>query len=243
MREAPWRERRNADGPLQTFLQRIQAALWREDPSEVAALYEAMLLRDVWDEPNAFDGKFGLRAERLRELRRPLPQRPRKGLTITEMARHASVDRETMARALEHHGYVTLAPFGGRQQRRLVSDQATAAGYGHNADGSNTHIAALEGLNRASVFAVFYEDHVPSVLWTLDLDGIRDRATAIVSKRHRLKWLLASHGYLPSGFIASLAGCTERAVKKARARMGGESSLASYRYTKGSLMASATGQQ
>ncbi|WP_439551437.1 hypothetical protein [Falsiroseomonas sp.] len=154
-------------------------------------------------------------------------------MTVSDLAEMAGVDRETMAGALEHNGYLVLVPYGGRQRRRLLSDHAVAAGYGHNADGGLLHVGHLEGFNRASVFPVIYPEHAEAIIWTLDLDGIRDKAVALPGKRKRLRWLLDQHAYLPNARIASLAGCTVSAVEKARARRGADFPVASYRETIG----------
>lgn len=225
--QAAKRDMRGADAGL-SLIAAVTARLWREDPAEVTAIVDAITLAGTDDAPSLLDGRHGLRAERLRELHRPLPPRRKQGVTINDMAKGAGVDQETMARALEHHGFLTLAPFGGRQSRRLVSDQAFAAGYGHNCDGSVRRVAQLEGFNRACVFPVFYPEHLPSIMRVLDFDSIREKAAALPSKRDRLRWMMANHGYLPAGFIADVAGCTRWAVEKARARQG-ESPVTSYR--------------
>lgn len=194
-------------------------ALWRESAADVEAIYREVSrkLRDVLADP--LEGRHGLLAERMLELQEPLLSRPKRGLTVGEMAECAGVDRETMARALEHHGYLELVPYGGPNRRRLVTRQAERAGLGHNPDGSRRRIGHLEGMAKACVFPVFYPEHLDTILWTLDFEGIRARASAIPKKRERLKWLLDAHGYLPDKAIAFWAGCTDRAVKKARARL------------------------
>jgi hypothetical protein len=81
------------------------------------------------------------------------------------------------------------------------------------------------------VFPVIYPEFAAAILWTLDIPGIRATAAEVPSKRDRLRWLLSHHGYLPNAFIAEVAGCTARAVEKARARAVAalESSVTSYR--------------
>lgn len=201
------------------------AALWREDPERVGAMYDATFRRLQDDLNCPIDGRHGLLAERMRELRKPLLSRAKLGLTITEMATKAGVDRETMARALEHHGYLELVPYGGPNRRRLVTRAAENAGLGHNPDGSRMHIGRLEGFAKACVFPVFYPEHFDTILWTLDLDGIRARAEAIANKRRRLAWLLDAHCYLPNGAIADLAGCSEVGARRARSRIAAKVSL------------------
>lgn len=177
-----------------------------------------MILGGLDDGPRAC-GAHGLRAEQMRRLRRPLPTRNRRGMTIAEMAEHAGLNRETLACLLEHHGYLELVPFGGRQRRRLVTDRAFAAGLGHNADASRKRVASIEGARRACVFPVFYPEHVSAILWTLDHPGIVRAAPAIPRKRDRLAWLLAHHGYLPTAEVADLSGFSRRGVEKARERL------------------------
>jgi hypothetical protein len=132
----------------------------------------------------------------------------------------AGLERETLAALMEHHGYLELVPYGGTQKRRLVTDRAFHAGLGHNADGSHRRIARLEGMGRAVVFAIFYPERVPDILWSLDHAGITARAAAIEGKRERMRWLLHHHGYLPDAELAKLSGYTERGVRKARGSSG-----------------------
>lgn len=201
-------------------LSRILGCLWRTDPAEVSAAYDDAIFGRV-DLPDAATaGRHGLLAERMRELRRPLPTRRKRGLTITEIAAQAGVERETLACLMEHHGYLELVPFGGTQRRRLVTDQAFDAGLGHNADASRVRVAVVEGRNRAGVFPVFYPEHVPAILWTLDHAGISTGAAAIKGKRGKLCWLLDNHGHLPTAELASLSGYSRRGVEKARSPSG-----------------------
>jgi hypothetical protein len=70
---------------------------------------------------------------------------------------------------------------------------------------------------KAVVFPVFYPNKVPSILWSLDYDGIAARAAAIGRKRERMRWLLHHHTYLPDAELAKLSGYSVRGVEKARA--------------------------
>ena len=200
-------------------LPEMQAMMWREAPNDIKATYERCMDNGMDDLEYSIDGRHGLLAEKMKDLRRPLLSRPRKGVTITQMAKDAGIARETLANALEHHGYVELVPYGGPNRRRLVTRTAERAGLGHNPDGSRQHVAHLEGLNRASVFAVFYSEHIKAILWTLDLTGIGHAADAILKKRGKLTWLLANHDYLPNQAIAQFARCAERSVERARGRV------------------------
>lgn len=201
----------------------IFATLYREDPADIVPLYDTAFLAVacVFRDP---DGTHGLHAERIEQLRRPLPYRLKEGMTVGAMALKAGVSRETLARYLERHGFLTMAPYGGRQRRRVVSDEAFEAEYGHTVDASKVRVGHLEGMNRAVPFPVFYPEHVPNILWTLGLDVIREEMARLPSKRARLTWLLDNHPDLTSQEAANFAGCTERAVKKAKARRGTVSS-------------------
>jgi hypothetical protein len=199
-------------------LANVQDRLWREDHFAVAAMYDGAMLGglDLMSPPSSGDGCHGLRAERMAELRRPLPYRQRRGMTVAEIAAQSGMRRETLARLMEHHGYLEMVPYGGRQRRRLVTDVAFHAGLGHNVDASQIRIAAVEGVNRAGVFPVFYLECVPDILWTLDYFGIVAAAQDIPSKRERMRWLLDHHGYLPNDELAAIAGYSLSGVEKAR---------------------------
>lgn len=158
--------------------------------------------------------------------------RPR-GLTVRELAAMAGVDRETMARALEHHGYLEVVPYRAPLRRRLVTRQAEEAGLGRNILADRFRIGRRDGDHRASAFPVFEVDQAPAILWTVDLDGIRRAAATLENKRARLQWMLAHHSYFPNAFIAKLVGCTVRAVEKGRARSVRESSVVSYNTDRG----------
>lgn len=197
----------------------IRDRLWREDPEAIESLYDRLRIGRgaVFSEPR---GRIGLHVERMRRMRRPLPSRPMVGVTVTAIADQAGLARETLACMLEHHGYLEMVPYGGRQSRRLVTDRAYAAGLGHNVDSSATRIARLEGAAKACVFPVFYPEKVPAILWTLDHDGIRREVAAQPSKRHRLTYLLQHHPYLPTNEIAALSGFTRQGVDKRKLHEG-----------------------
>jgi hypothetical protein len=210
------RQRGGRQGPCS--LTEIQERLWREDPDDVARTYDALVVGGLGS--SAVDdggGRHGRLAERMRELRRPLPWRRKAGLTLQAIADGAGLDRATLAALMERQGYLELVPYGGRQRRRLVTKQAFDADLGHNADGSHRRIGRLEGMARAVVFPVFYPDKVPSILWSLDYEGIAARAASIGRKRERMRWLLHHHPYLPDAELAKLGGYSVRGVEKARA--------------------------
>lgn len=161
-------------------------------------------------------GDRGLLAARMQALRRPLPTRNKRGLTLAAMSALVGVERSTLTALLEHHGYLELVPFGGHQRRRLVTQTAFDAGVGHNADPSRTRSRNLDGEARAIVFPVFYAEAVPSIMWSLDWEGIRRDAAGVPNKRDRMRWLLSNHPYLPDQTLADLAGYSLRGLKKAR---------------------------
>ena len=199
-----------------------QDALWREDPREVAAAYlRLQRARDDMAGPGD-GGVHGLAAALLQEHHRPLKCRPeRRGMTVAEVAARTGIDRETLARLMEHHGYLALVPFGGTQRRRLVTDDAFHAGLGHNVDPSATRVGHLEGEAKAAPFPVFYEERLADMVWTFDLDGIRlaaEERKAGGGKKAALQWLLQRHGYLPNAELAKLTGFSERSVERARAK-------------------------
>jgi hypothetical protein len=186
-------------------MKEIEDRLWREDPNTLREIADRIRIARVWSSEQR-SGRHGLMAERVRQLRRPLHNGGRRGMTIAEIAASANINRETLACLMEHHAYLELAPYGGRQRRRLVTEQAISAGLGANVDGSTKRIARLEGAQRACVFPVFYQEHVASILWTLDYQGITEAAHKVLPKRERLDWLLDHHRYLPNTELAALSG-------------------------------------
>lgn len=213
-----WAQREGQGRPCP--LTAIQDRLSREHPGEVQRIYDALMVGDAEGPSPEGSGKHGLLAERMKELRRPLPTRQKQGMTLRDIAAMAGLERETLAAMMEHHEYLELVPYGGTQRRRLVTERADRAGLGHNADGSRRRIALLEGIGRAVVFPVFYPEKVPDILWSLDHSGITAGAAAIQRKRERMRWLLQHHGYLPDAELAKLSGYTVRGVEKARQPSG-----------------------
>lgn len=165
-------------------------------------------------------GRHGLRAEIMREMRRPVSSRPRLGLTVTDIAKREGMRTETVARLLEEHGYLEMSPFGRNQSRRLVTAGAYAAGHGHTVDPSSIRSVRLDGGGRAAPFPVFYEEKVASIIWTLGWDAIKATVAAEPDKKQRLAFLLTAHDYLPDAEIAELSGYSLRGIKGARARQG-----------------------
>ena len=75
----------------------------------------------------------------------------------------------------------------------------------------------LGGPAKAAPFAVFYPEHVPSIIWSLGRDLIKAAAAKEPNKRTRLATLLREHGYLPDAEVAKLAARTVNGVEKKEA--------------------------
>lgn len=197
----------------------------RCDPEQVRAHY----LRIKAKRSLAAVDRREERAVAVQRVTRRRPRRPGRGITINELAEMENVPRSVMVAALRHAGYLTLSYTDARTRRHVVSAEAERQGAGHTVDPSGEHSPRISGHARAAPFAVFAPAHVPRILEKLGLASIRQGAAAIPTKRRRLDWLIENHNYLPAQFMAELAGATERAVKRRRARLGsGESSLACY---------------
>ena len=78
--------------PDERSLETIIGRLWREDPVEVTRAYDALTFGSLDGGPSR-GTSHGLLAERMRELRRPLPQRDRKGKPLKEIADEAGMNR------------------------------------------------------------------------------------------------------------------------------------------------------
>lgn len=194
-------------------LDEILDRLWSEDRSNVTAIYDAVIAQRLDLAPVAFRYK---EIER-RSHRKPLVRLGRIGLTITEIASRHFIRRSTLVALMEHHGFLELAPYGGTQSRRLVTEAAFHGEFGHNVHPEN-RIGHLEGFNRSCVFPVFYPEKIGSILWCLDLRGIKEEAEAQGGKRKKLAWLLENHPYLPNEEVADIAGCSVSGVKQGRRR-------------------------
>jgi hypothetical protein len=201
--------------PVKCTLSSTLRHLWREDPKSVTALYEVAVKGDM-ERERAEGAAHGLLAERMAELMRAPLVRDRMGFTVPEIAAQADMDRETLACLMEHHGYLELVPYGRGQRRRLVTDAAFMGELGHNALPGTKRSPRLDGINRAVPFPVFYPEVVPSILWTLDWQGVYEAFRAIANKRHRIKFALTDHGHLPNAALAALCDCSARAIEKGR---------------------------
>ena len=177
----------------------------------MAELFDEITFNRMDLEGTPVDGIHGLGAERMRELRRR-PKKPRcKGLTLRDLAERSAIPRRTLEALLEAHGYLETAPFGRDQSRRLLTDRSIAAGIG-----ANVHHRAQKGADTA--FPVFFPDTVDAVLWTLDYEGLKDKATTFASRRNCLEWLLDEWDSLPNAELASLSGYSVKAVEKTKRR-------------------------
>jgi hypothetical protein len=117
--------------PAERTLQGAVQCLWKEDPEEISRLYDAAVF-GLYDVAFNDPGHHGMRAERMRELRSPLPMRQRTGSTIHEIAASAGIGRATLVALLKHHGYADLFPYGREQSRFLLTEASFKAGIGHN---------------------------------------------------------------------------------------------------------------
>jgi hypothetical protein len=208
-------------------IEAAMARLCREPGDRVRRAFHAMRKRREALSPygaEAGQGRCRI-AARERRRRRPLVQRDRVGLTLGEVADEATkmagmlVDSAAIRALLIHHGYLEMAPFGGRQRRTLCTDPCVAAEYGHNvhAPGAATGMKGSRG--RIAPFPVLYREHLPGILWTLGLDQIRDSLLALSSKRERLAWLTTNHDHLPAKTIAVWSGVCLRSAEGVLARV------------------------
>lgn len=155
----------------------------------VARVYDNLITAGIGASDFDGDGRHGLLAEKIRELRRPLPSRDRLGLTLQEIAVRSGIARATLTTLMEEHGYLELVPYGGRQRRRLVTQAAFEAQLGHNVDPSSVRLR-IEGAHRTSPFPVFYEEVLDDLLWTLDYQGLVSTVRSLPDKKSRLDYLL-----------------------------------------------------
>ncbi|AWV24173.1 Hypothetical protein RMHFA_05386 [Roseomonas mucosa] len=201
------------------------AALWREDPEVVAFIHDEITLARM--DERGVGPTHGRLADMLREAHRPIVGRSdERGLTITEAASRLGIPRPAFVALAEAHGYLELAPFGREKNRRLMSERAVEAGIGWNVNPTRTRSPRLDGHSRATVFAVFAEDRLADVEWSLDWPGIIEATKTLPTKKERLSLLLRENGHLPDTVIASLAGMERRTVAKARRTHSGEAEAA-----------------
>jgi hypothetical protein len=147
-------------------------------------------------------------------------QSSRKSLMLTAVADREGIDRETLADLMVAHGYLELAYYGSQQRRLLFTDHPGCAEIGWSVGaGVRRHASGTIDHARSAPFAVFFEDRLQDVLWTLDLAGITATARAQGGKKPALAWLLATHDFLPDKELARISGYSLAGVKKARAKI------------------------
>jgi hypothetical protein len=191
-------------------LDTITDRLFREDHGKIGDLYHE-ITRNRLD----FQDEGRSRPTKNDDIKAPVLTREKVGMSVTDIAKGQSMNRETLVSLMEHHGYLELVPYGHGKRKYLVTDTAFHAAVGHNVQPGN-RIARLEGYAEATPFPVFYPDTLNKVLWTLDYDGIKDAVSGAVGKKAKLSWLLSNHGYLPDAEIAALSDYSRRGVNKAR---------------------------
>ncbi len=207
--------------PTKRALDAIQRRLAREDSAAVSKLYDAATLGSCEASimiSEGGGGMHGLLAARLRALRRPLMKRDRDGLPLSEIAKIGGMSRKTLVALMEHHGYVETVPFGRDKRRCLVTEQAFQAELGHNVDPGAKRSPRLDGIERSVPFAVFYEEHVYSILWTLDLEGVTATVRLAPSKGQRIALAMRQFSFLPNSVLADLCECSVRGIEEARRR-------------------------
>jgi hypothetical protein len=132
----------------------------------------------------------------------------RQWMEVTDIATNGHITRATLCALLVHHGYLELAPYGGTQQRHLLTRQAVAAGLGTNVRPISRRQRGRHHA-KAAPFPVFYRDAIDAILWTLDYEGLTATAAIVAEKRKRAKWLLMHWGFLPRQELARLSGYSE----------------------------------
>lgn len=212
----------------------VQAQLWREDPDTVAEVFQGVMASYAADAAFGGDdqaGRHGLRAERMRELRRPLLQRKRQGLTLAEIVGRVQettslpVSRSAVVALMVHHGYLELVGFGGRQRRHLLTGQAVANQIGHNVHPHSTYSPRVGGVAKAAPFPVIYPEVLEDVTWTFDLERIQARVVEIVTasaadtRKQAVVFLLECHSYLPDQTIADWCGVERMTVSRLRKKV------------------------
>lgn len=223
-------------------LKDAQDALYREDPELVSRLHKAvtesrwgrsrltmgrMALYEDLSFPRFSSGSDRPRPKRLHvnELD-PRPKRKERGVTVKEMASDVSLwgacavmpDREALTRLLQFHGWIEWAPFGRDRSRWFASDEAVEGDYGQTVDPSEKRSFAIGGPESCFPFPSFYQDKVKDIVWTLGWDTILDHLGTLATKKDRLAWLMAQHGYLPAKTISELAGVGIATVKRWKAK-------------------------
>lgn len=191
-------------------LDRITGALLREDQEKIIEFYHDIQYQRSHMEPSS-------KATTSKEGFRKWLSRRRIGLTVREIAEKQNLRRSTLVSLLVHHGFLELSPYGGTQNRMLVTKTAFDGEFGHNVLPEN-RIGHLEGYHRSCVFPVFYPERLTDLLWCLDYDGIKRGVSDQVSKKKQLAWLLKYHPHLPNDELAELASYSLSGIEKARSK-------------------------
>lgn len=187
-------------------------ALPREDPDEVALIYAQVVTVNGYRmaDPGVPAG---------RRMRKTHPQRKlgKRGLGVADAAARLGIPQDAFRGLCDHHGILELAPYGGQQQRRLVSDKAMAAGLGWNSDPSGVRSARLDGFSKSVVFPVFDTDRLSDLGWILDWEGIKAKVAELATKEARVAFLLEGFPELTDKAVGELAGVSRAGVQRRRA--------------------------
>ena len=151
----------------------------------------------------------------------------RLGLPVSDAARELNIPRQAFVALCDAHGILELRPYGGVQNRRLISTAAMRARLGWNVRPRGLRARGRAMSARCSPFAVFNPERLQDLAWQLDWQGIVRATAALTSRDDRRSFLLTKHAYLPDVVIGDLSGYARTAVQKARAatlrRDGGRS--------------------
>ncbi|MGF7172762.1 hypothetical protein [Azospirillum doebereinerae] len=196
-------------------LERIIDTLFREDREEVEEFYHDIKYQRSYMDPSS---SYGALKERFKRR----ISRNRVGMTLREISEYKSMRRSTLVSLLVSHGFLELVPYGGTQNRMMVTDEAFDGEFGHNVSPDN-RIGHLEGFNRSCVFPVFYPEKLTDILWCLDYEGIKTEVLRQSGKKAKLSWLLKHHPYLPNEELAELAGYSLSGIEKIRFRVSASS--------------------
>lgn len=186
-------------------LEGLYQKLPREDPERIASIYDQIAAHYSFVEQSVRPSDIVTKQWQ--------PNPSRYGLQMAEAANRLDVSQATLSALLEHHMILELVPYGGRQNRRLLSEEAERAGLGHNVCPWG-RVPCIEGMRRSAPFPVIYEDRLKDILWVTDWETIQLKVWQFTSRKQRLEWLVENHRYLPVAEIAALSGYSERTTKR-----------------------------
>ncbi len=149
-------------------------------------------------------------------LTAPRAGRATRGLPITEAAAALVIPRLAFVSLCHHHDILALHPFGGKQQRRFVTEAAERAGLGWNVIPTTAVTTRRRGAGRFWPFPVFDPVRLDDLGWTFGWPDILSAVAALPNREARRGYLLEHHGYLADGVIGELSGYARTAVQKAR---------------------------